>query len=216
MRRAVPWRAWSAWLLAVASLLLVFVLFIWHNDALPATNKITWLLGSLPSLAFVTVGAVVMARRPGNRIGWLCYGVGLGQILAGFGSRQQHRPWLPSPAQDRSAGGARARRAVLGALLGPAGPAAVAVPHRPATLAALAPGRLGRLRGAGVGRVLGSLPARPSGPGPATNPIAIPPLEGLLRLAYASAGVVLAGVILAALVSLVVRFRRARAWSASN
>jgi hypothetical protein len=87
MRRAVPWRAWSAWLLAVASLLLVFVLFIWHNDAVPATNKITWVLGSLPSLAFVAVGAVVVARRPGNRIGWLCYGVGLGQILAGFGSQ---------------------------------------------------------------------------------------------------------------------------------
>jgi cell division protein FtsW (lipid II flippase) len=50
----------------------------------------------------------------------------------------------------------------------------------------------------------------PPAPGLPPNPIAIPPLEGLLRLAYASAGVVLAGVILAALVSLVVRFRRAR------
>ena len=30
MRRAVPWQAWSAWLLAVASLMVVFVLFIWH------------------------------------------------------------------------------------------------------------------------------------------------------------------------------------------
>jgi hypothetical protein len=41
------------------------------------------------------------------------------------------------------------------------------------------------------------------------NPIAIPPLAGVLRLAYGAAGFVLAGVILAALVSLVVRFRRA-------
>jgi hypothetical protein len=61
----------------------------------------------------------------------------------------------------------------------------------------------------------GTTSATPA-PGLPPNPIAIPPLEGLLRLAYASAGVVLAGVILAALVSLVVRFRRARAWSASN
>jgi hypothetical protein len=41
------------------------------------------------------------------------------------------------------------------------------------------------------------------------NPIAIPSLEGVLRLAYATASSVLFGVILAALVSLVVRFRRA-------
>ena len=41
------------------------------------------------------------------------------------------------------------------------------------------------------------------------NPIAIPTLEGVLRLAYATAGWVLAGVILAALLSLIARFRRA-------
>jgi hypothetical protein len=41
------------------------------------------------------------------------------------------------------------------------------------------------------------------------NPIAIPALEGVLRLAYNMASSVLFGVILAALVSLVVRFRRA-------
>lgn len=87
MRRAVPWQAWSAWLLAVASLILVFVLYIWHNDALPAANKLSWALGTVPNLAFVTVGAVIVARRPGNRIGWLCYGVGLGQILSYFGSQ---------------------------------------------------------------------------------------------------------------------------------
>jgi hypothetical protein len=87
MRRAVPWRAWSAWLLAVASLIVIFVLYIWHNDALPAANKISWMLGTVPNLAFVTVGAVVVARRPGNRIGWLCYGVGLTQILSYFGSQ---------------------------------------------------------------------------------------------------------------------------------
>jgi hypothetical protein len=41
------------------------------------------------------------------------------------------------------------------------------------------------------------------------NPIAIPALEGVLRLAYATAGAFLFGVILAALVSLIARFRRA-------
>jgi hypothetical protein len=52
------------------------------------------------------------------------------------------------------------------------------------------------------------LPGPPAG-GLSPNPIAIPPLAGVLRLAYGAAGFVLAGVILAALVSLVVRFRRA-------
>ena len=87
MRRAVSWRAWSAWLLAVASVMVVFALFIWHNDALTAADKISWVLGNVPSMAFVTMGAVVVARRPGNRIGWLCYGVDLGQILSYFGSQ---------------------------------------------------------------------------------------------------------------------------------
>jgi hypothetical protein len=43
MRRAVPWRVWSARLLAAGSLLLVFVQIIWDNDAVPAANKIGWL-----------------------------------------------------------------------------------------------------------------------------------------------------------------------------
>jgi hypothetical protein len=41
------------------------------------------------------------------------------------------------------------------------------------------------------------------------NPLGIQPLEGTLRLAYGADGVVLAAVLLAAVVSLVVRFRRA-------
>jgi hypothetical protein len=49
----------------------------------------------------------------------------------------------------------------------------------------------------------------PPAPGLPPNPIAIPPLAGLLKLAYGTAGFVLAGLILAALVSLIVRFRRA-------
>jgi predicted PurR-regulated permease PerM len=49
----------------------------------------------------------------------------------------------------------------------------------------------------------------PPGPGLPPNPIAIPPLAGLLKLAYDTAIPVLFGVVLAALVSLIVRFRRA-------
>jgi hypothetical protein len=211
MRRAVPWRAWSAWLLAVASLIAVFVAFIWHNDALAATSKIGWALGNGPSLAFVTMGAVIVARRPGNRIGWLCYGVGLGQILAGFGGQ--------------------AARAVLAAGPSP-GPAWVVVYELGelcwelswallALLLLLFPtGQLPSPRwrpvawAASAVLVLAALsqPFLPGPPAPGLppNPIAIPALEGVLRLAYAAAAFVLAGAILAALASLIVRFRRAR------
>jgi hypothetical protein len=86
-RRAGPWLGWSVWLLAAVSLTLVFVLFAVHDER-SATERIGWFLGHLPAFAFVTVGAVVVSRRPGNVIGWLCYAIGLAQILAGFGSQR--------------------------------------------------------------------------------------------------------------------------------
>ena len=85
IRRAGPWLGWSVWLLAAASLTLVFALFVVRDDTLSATDRIGWLPGHLPAFAFVIVGAVIVSRRPGNVIGWLCCGIGLAQILAGFG-----------------------------------------------------------------------------------------------------------------------------------
>jgi hypothetical protein len=88
MRRAGPWLGWSVWLPAAASLTLVFALFVVPDDTLSATERIGWFPGHLPAFAFVTVGAVVVSRRPGNVIGWLCCAIGLAQILAGFGSQR--------------------------------------------------------------------------------------------------------------------------------
>ena len=211
MRRAVSWRAWSAWLLAVASLMAVFVLFIWHNDALPATKKISWVLGNVPAWAFVTMGAVVVARRPGNRIGWLCYGVGLGQILAGFGGQDAAAALAAGPRP----GPVWVVVYELGGLCWELSWALLAL-----LLLLFPTGQLPSPRwrpvawAAGAVLVLAAF-SHPFLPGPPAsglppNPIAIPALEGVLRLAYASATVVMIGVILAALVSLIVRFRRAR------
>ena len=61
--------------------------FLLANHGLTTRELIHAIALWVPFWAFATVGAVILARRPGNRIGWLCYGIGLGQILAGFGGK---------------------------------------------------------------------------------------------------------------------------------
>jgi len=210
IRRTAPWLGWSAWLLAAASLTLVFELFIVRDDALSATDKAGFLLGNLPSLALATVGAVVISRRPGNIIGWLCCAIGLTQILAGFGGHSAQA----ALADDPDLGPGWVVLYELGELCWELSWALLALllllfptsrlpsrRWRPAAWAAVAVLVLAAFSGP-------FLPGPPA-PGLPPNPIAIPPLAGLLKLAYGTAGFVLAGLILAALVSLIVRFRRA-------
>jgi uncharacterized membrane protein YhaH (DUF805 family) len=208
--RTAPWLGWSAWLLAAASLALVLTLFVMRDEALSAADRVGGSLGSLPSLAFVTVGAVVISRRPGNVIGWLCYAIGLAQILAGFGGPSAHSVL----ADDPDLGPGWVVLYELGELCWELSWALLAM-----LLLLFPTGRLPSRRwrpaawAAGAVLVLAALSGPflpgPPGPGLPPNPIAIPPLAGLLKLAYDAAIPVLFGVVLAALVSLVVRFRRA-------
>jgi hypothetical protein len=74
----------------------------------------------VPFLAFATVGAMIIARRPGNRIGWLCWAIGFTISSSGLGSKPA---WAVLAAkQDRAAAWALLPQlgtmAWLGTLLG--------------------------------------------------------------------------------------------------
>jgi hypothetical protein len=86
-RSLAPWIGWSLWALMVAVQLLNVVLFTLDSEALQPTWKLETVTGFLPILAFGTVGALILSRRPGNVVGWLCCAVGLGQSLASFGGQ---------------------------------------------------------------------------------------------------------------------------------
>jgi hypothetical protein len=211
--RSASWVAWGLWLLVVLIEGLV-IAFLLANDGLSTRELIVGVAFWVPFLAFATVGAVVLARRPGNRIGWLCWAIGFTITIAFWGSKQV---WVVLANQGRSSAWALfpqlGTMAYLGTLLG-------LVPF----LVLLFPtGRLLSRRWRpvawAIGLVLGLyLTAVLLTPGPIDlglrddpdNPLGVKAAEGLLQLVQTTTGVVAPVLVLAALASVVVRFRRAR------
>jgi hypothetical protein len=202
--------AWGLWLLVV--LVEGFVIgFLLANDGLTTRELIAALATWVPFLAFATVGAVILARRPGNRIGWLCWAIGFAITVSIWGSKQV---WAVLADQGRSYAWAVLPQlgtiAWLGTLLG----------LLPFLVLLFPTGRLLSPRWRPVawtlGLVLGLyLIARLFAPGPVDpafpdNPLGIESAEGLLQRIQTMAGVVVPVLILAVLASVVVRFRRAR------
>jgi hypothetical protein len=208
--RPASWLAWGLWLLVVLIEGLV-VVFVLANDAISTHEMIAGLATWVPFLAFATVGAVIIARRPGNRIGWLCWAIGFAITVSIMGSKQV---WAVLANQDRSSAWALLPQlgtmAWLGALLG----------LLPFLVLLFPTGRLLSPRWRPVawalGLVLGLyLTARLFTPGPIDpslpdNPLGIEAAQGLLQLVQTIAGAVAPVLALAALASVVVRFRRAR------
>jgi hypothetical protein len=79
--RSTSWLAWGLWLLVVLAEGLV-IGFLLANDGLSTRELTVGVAFWVPFLAFATVGAVVLARRPGNRIGWLCWAIGFTLTVA--------------------------------------------------------------------------------------------------------------------------------------
>ena len=110
--------AWGLWLVVVLVEGLVIGFFL-ANNGLTTRELLAAVATWVPFLAFATVGAVILARRPGNRIGWLCWAIGFGITVSIFGSKQM---WPVLANQDRSTASALLPQlgiiAWLGTLLG--------------------------------------------------------------------------------------------------
>ena len=80
-RRAVVWLAWAVWTLCLALSILTVVLLlktppIRGGDEFDAPEALTALLRAM-ALAYPTVGAFIVSRRPANPIGWILCLTGL-------------------------------------------------------------------------------------------------------------------------------------------
>jgi hypothetical protein len=212
--RSTSWLAWGLWLLVVLVWGLV-IAFLLANDGLTTRELTVAVALWVPFLAFATVGAVILARRPGNRIGWLCWAIGFTLTVAFWGSKQV---WVVLATQDRSSAWALLPQlgtmAYVGTLLG----------LLPFLVLLFPTGQLLSRRWRpvawAIGLVLGLyLTTRLLTSGPIDlglrvnnpdNPLGVEAADGLRRLVQTIASVAAPVLALAALASVVVRFRSAQ------
>jgi hypothetical protein len=215
----VPARARSAvglaiglWLLVLAVNVVTFVLFSLPEDNASVIVKLLHKADpGLPMLVFASVGGLILSRRPGNVIGWLCWVIGFTVSLSSFGSIQAARTIAgqsnPSP---------------VGLVLYQLGQVLYLLPLLgllPLLVLLFPTGRLPSRRWRPVVWVfvMGlfvytcSVLLKPTlGPGLPANPLGLQGAEGLLGLVGAITGVLFGVFLVLVLGSLVVRFRRAR------
>jgi hypothetical protein len=207
--RAAFWRAWSIW--AVTMALTATAIGYDALHPLPARlagqsgNGLDMVVGLTFIVAFATVGALLAWKKPGNPIGWLLSGSGLADALGGFSQLLIHFP------QTRTLGHWLGWTWLLGlglcvfvVLLFPAG----SLPSRrwrPVAWAA----------GAGLaGWVLGNAfaPTITRDDPPVPNPVGVTGAPGKIFTVMVGASLALIAVTgLAAVLSLVFRYRKARA-----
>jgi len=179
---------------------------------LSAAEKAASLLETIPFLVFATVGAVIVSRRPGNVIGWLCCAIGLCLSLSVFGSNDAQTTLAADP--DRVPAG------LLLMILGELGFALSLGLLFTIVLLLFPTGRLLSRRWRPVawttGAALAALAAGtvfqpgPMGPGLPANPVGITATGEALGRLQGAAGGVIAVLVPVCLASLVVRFRRAQ------
>jgi hypothetical protein len=214
--RARRWPAWLAWALAGSTALtLVPALWlgelVWSSGWEPRPAAATLGAVLLVTVSAATVGALVASRRPGNPVGWLLLGIGLGLVVTELIQAYVDYGLLARPGSlpgARYLAGFAYSTALLWVscagfvlLLTPTG--SLPSPHWRwwARLAAAAP----------VVMVVGSVvQPDPLAPDYHGNPLAVPALARVLVVPAVAGVVVVLVSLLVGAGSLVVRFRRAQ------
>jgi hypothetical protein len=205
--------AWGLWLLILAVNVITFVLFSVPDETRSAAVKMfDSAAGLLPFMAFATVGALILSRRPSNVIGWLCCAIGLAVSFSGFASSAA----ASSIAADPD-------RLPVALVLYQVGQAMFLLPLLgllPLLVLLFPTGRLPSHRwrpvvwalAAGLVLYAASIMLKPGplGHGLPASPLGLESAEGLLGLMAAVSGFLFALFVVLVLVSLVLRFRRAR------
>ncbi len=210
-RRAASWLAWSLWALSLV-LLAAIVLLVHASDSsrLPVQ---TFVLAEF--LAFVSVGVLVSSRRPANPIGWLFCAVALSNLLWAFA--WQYAVYALATKPGSLPGGE------VMAWLGTGWLANVGWGLMVIFVPLLFPtGRLPSPRWRPVAWLAAILlalsivvfafrpgPISSEGP-PVTNPLGLEGAEGAIRLADTVLSSCTVALMIAAVASVIVRFRRAR------
>jgi len=199
------WRAWLVWAVTMAITATAIGYDAQHRLPGQSGNGLGMVAGPAFIVAFATVGAVLAWKKPGNPIGWLLSGSGLAYALGGFGQLLIHFP------RTRTLGNWLGWTWLFGLglcvfvlLLFPAG----SLPSRRWRPVAWAAGA------ALAGWVLGNAfaPTIISADSPVPNPVGVAGAPGRIFTAIADASPALIAVTgLAAVLSLVFRYRRARA-----
>ena len=195
-RRLAVWLAWGAFALTVAFTTAGVLLLGFLSDPDAAAGWAGefqgWLLATL-ALPFSFVGALIIARRPGNRIGQLLLvgAMSFAAFLAVGG--YLHQGWGAREGPARAGLGRLGGQLGLDAGVGRAAAVAVAISGRPTPLAPMAPGggggpwlecagdprpsspsRSHRRRGAATGDRPAGCCRRPAAPVPVITPHAEP------------------------------------------
>jgi hypothetical protein len=205
--------AWGLWLLALTANLLTYVFLVAPDPTRsPAVETFDWMTGWLPFMVFLTVGTVIVTRRPKNVIGWLCCAIGAAASFSGFGSSDAARSIAADPH--------RIPGAPVLHLLGQVLYLVPLLGLLPVLVLVFPTGRLPSRRwrpvlwivALGLALYVTSVMLKPgpAGDGLPDNPLGVTAADQLLGPIAAVSGLLFAVFLVLVLASLVVRFRRAR------
>lgn len=77
--------AWTTWALALALVVAAIVLYVLHESGSRRGPEATlFVMLGVPTLAYASVGAAITSKLPRNRVGWLFLAVGLTFALTAF------------------------------------------------------------------------------------------------------------------------------------